>query len=181
MPSMHTGMTRQTGQARLAFSAVVCLALSGASAAAQQAGALASAPAPGKVVEVTALAQTVVETIHYQAELVLSCSPLTCSADFPRPGAKRRVNVTRVTCILRATAGSAAAGGSIALRKADFTHLLYQWLPTQHSSPDGFHTLNRAVDMQIASNQHIRVAVSLASGTAASASCTASGTLEKLQ
>jgi hypothetical protein len=178
---MLVSLIRMPRRALPMLSGVVCLMLSGAPSPAQQSGAPVSARAPRQAVEVIAPAQTVLETVHYQAELALVCNALTCFVDFPKPGAKRRLNVTRMTCILRATLGSSAAGGYIQLRNANLTHVLYHWLPTHHSSPDGFHTLNRAVDVQVASSQHIRVAVILASGTTADGSCTASGTLERLQ
>jgi len=143
-----------------ALSGLVCLMLSGAASP----------------------AQTVVETVHYQAEIGLNCFLGTdCYGSFPKPGAKRRLNITRVTCAVGATAGSKFGYGSIYLRRADNTIALAYRLPVDHSGTNGLHMLNRAVDVQVGPNQHILADLLLASGTASSAQCTASGTLDKLQ
>lgn len=165
----------------LLLSGLACLLLSGAPAGARQPpDPLADTPAPGRAVERIAPAQVVLESAHFQVELELVCNPLACFGDFPRPGVRRQVTVTRVSCLLRGTLGSVTAGGSLQLRNADYSGVLTQWLPAQHSSPDGFHTLNRAVDLRVAASQHLRVTVILASGTTAEAHCTAAGTIDRL-
>ena len=136
---------------------------------------------PGQVREVIGPAATVIGTAHYQAELVLPCpGGNNCSGDFPKPGNKRRLNITRMSCSIVGVGGSTLfVSGHAELLSAGDTHILRQWLPVDHSS-GSTHTLNRAVDMQVGSQQHIGVFF-LLSGTAFSATCTASGTLDTLQ
>jgi hypothetical protein len=70
----------------------------------------------------------------------------------------------------------------IVLHAADGSSSLVQYLPADHSTEWGHHVLNRAVDVQVASRQHISVALILASGgQTQEAACTAHGMLEILQ
>ena len=137
--------------------------------------------AAGQVQEMVAPAATVVSTVHYQAELVLTCIASSCTGEFPKPGTKKRLNITRMTCILLASSGSAFGTGSIELLSKANDHLLAEFLPLDYASPSSEHyTLNRAVDLQVSANQHIRVALFLPSGTPKNALCSASGTLDSL-
>jgi hypothetical protein len=138
------------------------------------------ARASGQVREVVGPAATVVATAHYQAEITLSCSSDTCSGGFPKPGNKRRLNITRISCSVLGASGTTFALGRIELISANLVHVLYQWLPVDYSSPNGRHMLNRAVDMQVGSQQ-IAALLFILSGTAANGTCTASGTLDTLQ
>ena len=158
------------------LSGLLVLSLSGGPSPAQEPGS----PAPGQVTEAIAPAATVVSTVHYQAELGLMCVGGTCSGAFPRPGARRQLNVTRMSCLM-GSSGSTFSHGIIELVRADGSHVLSQYLPGHHSTSAGFHPLNRAVDVQVAAKQHIDVFLILATGTATFASCTVIGTLDTLQ
>jgi hypothetical protein len=137
---------------------------------------------PGQVREVIAPAATVIATDHYQVELALTCGGGTaCSGNFPKPGNKRRLNIMRMSCYVAGASGSTFDLGYADLKSAANAHIQYQWLPVDHSSPAGSHTLNRAVDIQVGSQQHIGVYLELSGGTASQGYCTASGTLETLQ
>jgi hypothetical protein len=70
--------------------------------------------------------------------------------------------------------------GYALLHKADDTYVLAEYLPIDSRSQNGTHTLNSAIDIQVAASQHIGVYLDLSSGTAGSATCTASGTLDTL-
>jgi hypothetical protein len=59
--------------------------------------------------------------------------------------------------------------------------VLPEFPPIGFSSAAGRHTLNQTVDIQVAATQHIGVSLVLASGTASSSICTATGTLDTLQ
>jgi hypothetical protein len=59
--------------------------------------------------------------------------------------------------------------------------VLDEYLPVGYSSPAGSHMLNQEIDMQVIATRHIRVLLRLATGSVASAFCTASGTLDVLQ
>jgi hypothetical protein len=119
--------------------------------------------------------------VHYQAELALKCTGSLCSGDFPQLGRKRRLNVTRMTCLMRGSDGSTYDLGRIELLDADGVFVLEQFLPVDFSSSNGQHTLNRAVDIQVLGKQHLAAFLFLSSGTAGFAFCTASGTLDILQ
>jgi hypothetical protein len=136
---------------------------------------------PGQVREVIAPATTVVETVHYQAELFLACSGDACTGDFPPPGRNRRLNVTRMSCWVYSvsSAGMTFRYGYIALLNTNGSAVLYQFLPADHFAPNDV-MLNRAVDVQVAAGQHLW-AVLAVTGGAAGASCTATGTLDTLQ
>jgi hypothetical protein len=130
---------------------------------------------------IPAQAATVLSTAHYQKQLVLTCSGATCSRNFPAPGPKRQVNITRMSCIFVGTAGSTLSYGAVTLNTANDVEVLGQVMPDIHSGSDGIHTLNQAVDIQVPSSEHIQVTLNLASGTANNGTCTATGTLSTLQ
>jgi hypothetical protein len=157
---MFISHMRMPRRALATLSGIVCLMLSGASAP----------------------AQTVVETVHYQAQIDLVCESVVCAGVFEKPGAKRRLNVTRMTCAFTGSPNKPFRYGAIELRRADGTHVLFQYLPPGHSSAIiGFHSINHAVDMQVSAQQYIFVELVQAGGNAISGSCTASGTLDRLQ
>lgn len=138
----------------------------------------------------TSAAVTVLSTDHYQQMLTLNCSNSVCAGDFPVPGAKRRLLVTRMSCYLQAVQGASASTfryGYITLMSAANTDGLRVYLTNVLASGAGvapaglFHTLNDAVDIRINPAQHLRVALLLSSGTVANGECTASGIVEVLQ
>jgi hypothetical protein len=154
------------------------LSLSGHSSPAQAPGPLALQSTPGEVREVIVPAATVVETAHYQATLTLNCAAVAqCIGDFPKPGRRRRLNITRMSCYV---AGDVTlVQGLVQLFDADGPLGVVQFLPADHSGFGGI-TINSAVDMQITAQQYIYVSLSLA-GSADFALCTATGTLDVLQ
>jgi hypothetical protein len=174
---MFTSAMRMPG---LAILPALLLTLFGEPSLAQAPGGLAINRAPGQAVVMIAPAATVVSTFHYQAGLTLSCTSFSCFGNFPKPGAKRRLNITRMSCYILAQSGSAFHEGRITLRSAADLTLLFQFLPVDYSSPAaGTHTLNRAVDVQVGANQHINV--QLNADSPVTAVCTATGTLDRLQ
>jgi hypothetical protein len=165
------------------LSAAILGGLSGHWAAAQTQSPRASQRAPGQVVETITPATAVVSTAHYQAELTLICPSDEdfCQGDFPRPGIGRQLNLTRMTCYVQGSPNSTFSIGFVELRQNAGAHVLYQFLPVGHSAPNGFHTLNGALDVRVSAKEYIRVALHLLLGdTLVAASCTASGTLDTL-
>jgi hypothetical protein len=80
-----------------------------------------------------------------------------------------------------ATYGTFTAG-RVDLRAADGSISTVQFLPADYSTNFGYHSLNRAVDVQVRTRQNARVFLSLASGGQAfTATCTAHGTLDTFQ
>jgi hypothetical protein len=157
------------------------VALSGQPAAASS-RTLAPNLAPGQARVMTAAAASVVSSMHYQAELDLSCSNTTCAGDFPAPGPHRQLTVTRISCVLIGTASAAFRNGNVELVNLAGAHLLFEHLPVDYfDSSGGVHTLNRAVDVRVGSQQHVKIDLNLETGAAALADCTATGTLDTLQ
>jgi hypothetical protein len=178
---MRVPITRLPRLALLLFSEVFVLSLSGNPAPAQAPDPLIHDAAPGRVRVMTAPAATVIRTDHYQAWLVLTCGAHACSGEFPGPGRNRRLNITRMSCYLAGSSGSVFRQGEIHLHGAGHTFVLEQYLPVDYSGPYR-HVLNRAVDMQILTGQHMEVFLRLESGgTASAAECTATGISELLQ
>jgi hypothetical protein len=163
--------------------ATIFPSLSGGLSAAQEPSPIAAQRAPGQVREVIAPAATVLQTTHYQAELTLNCSNSYCNGFFPRPGAKRRFNITRMACHLAGPTGSPYWVGWLELRKADNSTLLRHVLPADYtaSGTSRATTINQAVDLQVSGNQRIYVILYLTSGSTLSSFCTASGTQDTLQ
>ena len=125
---------------------------------------------------------TVLSSAHYQARLVLNCNGIGCVGDFPAVANKRRLNLTRMTCFMQSVSGgSVYSTGAVRLQTAANGFVLEEYLPVGHSSPLGGHTLNQEIDMQAIATRHISVLLILATGTAGSGTCTASGTLDALQ
>lgn len=144
--------------------------------------AFASKLQPGKATESIAAAATVVSTAYYQATLALTCSGTTCQGDFPAVGGRRQLNLTRVSCLMQSATYGVYTAGRIDLRAADASTSMVQFLPADYSTDFGYHSLNRAVDVQVRARQNARVFLSLASGgQAQAATCTAHGTLDVLQ
>jgi hypothetical protein len=175
---MFVSVTGLTRLALLAPVGMLFVVLSTGPSSAQASGVHAGKPA--QVREVIGPAATVIATEHYQAEMEMSCAGDACVGSFPKPGNKRRQNITRMSCYILGSSGSTFRYGYAQLRSAGDEPILRQWLPVDHSSSTGNHILNRAVDMLVGSKQRIRVVFSL-NGTAANATCTVSGTLDTLQ
>jgi hypothetical protein len=126
------------------------LPLSGHPSPAQSPRLLASQGVPGQVMETIAPAATVISTRHYQVWRELTCGGSGCNGFFPRPGSKRRLNATRVSCYIYGE--STFRSGGIGVYRADYSLVVGQYLPTVHSSPNHFHTLNQAMCRSPASN-----------------------------
>lgn len=180
-----------SGLRRLALpmlSGMLFLSLSGDPSPAQAPGPLASKVTPGRAVERITPAATVVATAHYQVVLPLSCgsssaSGAFCLGYFPAVAARRRLNLTRMSCYMQSSTYATYASGKVVLHAADGgTDSLVQYLPADYSSQWGHHLLNRAIDVQVTARQYISVALILASGgQTLQGACTAHGTLETLQ
>lgn len=137
---------------------------------------------PGKATEAVAAAATVVSTAYYRATLVLTCSGTNCQGDFPVVGNRRQLNLTRVSCLMQSATYGVYTAGRIDLRAADGSTSMVQFLPADYSTDFGYHSLNRAVDVQVGTKQNARVLLFLASGgQAQAATCTAHGTLDTVK
>jgi|SRR4029079_5209904 len=164
------------------LSAALFVSLSAAPSQAQPPAALASNLQPGKATESITAAATVVSTAYYQATLSLNCSGTTCQGDFPAIGGRRQLNLMRMSCLMNSATYGVYAAGRIDLRAADGSTSMVQFLPADHTTEFGYHSLNRAIDVQVRTRQNARVFLFLASGGQASAAvCTAHGTLDTLQ
>jgi hypothetical protein len=181
-------MTAITSAMKIAVLATAAL-LAGGGATWYGAGAQAAKPvgfrlAPGHSVEVIAPAVTVVSTVHYQAELQLTCTGVdrtaSCSGDFPKVRAKHRLNITRMSCFYDASIGSTFSNAGIDLIDSTGALVLEEITPLGFSSSEGAHSLNSAVDLQIEAGQHMSVGVVLAVGTPNFAFCTTTGILSTL-
>jgi len=128
----------------------------------------------------TGLAAAVISTVHYQEQFNVTCVSIECEGAFKRPGASKQLNVTRVSCLLIGDANSVVDRIEVHLQRADGLVLVRQHLPVGYSSPSGKHTVNDAVDFQVAAIQHIGIYAILAAGTLSGAACTATGTLDTL-
>ena len=181
-----TSSVKQTSTVRrTAFAAACALGIAGAALFAHHAAAQTAKTSalqrsvPGHSVEMIGPTAAITSTAHYQAQISLTCGG-SCEGDFRRPGVNHQLNITRVSCVLLATAGSEFLDGIISLQNATADILLGEFLPVDFSSSGGSHSLNRAVDLQIAAAQHMHVTLDLASGTPTAAFCTATGTLSTL-
>jgi hypothetical protein len=132
----------------------------------------------------TAAEPVIASTAPYHASLALRCSSGAhfCRGELPAVLSRRRVKLTRVSCVLRGAEYSAYANGKLETRRAntDGSFSLLQFLPADYSTQWGYHVLNAAVDAYINPGHLLSVTLSLApgSGTAYDASCTAHGTTE---
>jgi hypothetical protein len=180
-----TSSVKQTSTVRRTVFAAACtLGIASAALFAHHAAAQTAKPSalhrsvPGHSFEMIGPTAAITSTAHYQAQIGLTCGG-ACEGDFRRPAANHQLNITRISCVLIATAGSEFLDGIISLETATDI-LLGEYLPVDFSSSGGRHSLNRAVDLQIAANQHMHVLLDLASGTPTAAFCTATGTLSTL-
>jgi hypothetical protein len=177
------GTTLVRSALALPMLSALLVTLSGQPSPAQTSNAFAPAGKPGEAQVMAGTEATVLSSVHYQARRVLSCggSPL-CSGSFPAVGAKRRLNVTRMNCFIQGTAGSTFSAGAVEMMDASNLFLMDEYLPGAYSAPNGFHTLNHAIDMEVIATRHIKVSLVLSAGATASAGvCTATGTLDTLQ
>jgi hypothetical protein len=156
------------------------MALSAQPVPADAARTFKPAGTPGQANVIAGAAATVVSSVHYQAKPAMNCSGGTCSGVFPPPGPKHQLNVTRMACKIVAGGTEMLAFGELYLVNSNNTSLLAEALPTIYSV-NGYNTVNQAVDMQVASSQHVLVNLVLNGGTAIGGECTATGTLDTLQ
>jgi len=178
-------MTVMTSKVKLAALAAACaLGIAAATfydhGAVAQTARLANRTVPGGSVEMIGRAAAVISTVHYQAAITLTCVGDSCDGAFTKPGANRRLNATRISCIFLGSAGSVYSLGRFELLNAATALLLTEWLPVDSSASNGFHMISRAADLQVAASQHLGVTLALASGTATLGSCTVTGTLSTL-
>jgi uncharacterized membrane protein len=189
---ISTLMVKMSTVKRAALAAACALGIAGAALFAHHAAAQTARPAgshvkPGQSTVMIGPAAAITSTVHYQAELGLTCAQWRCSGDFPEPGRNHQLNITRIACYVEANAGSTLRFGAIDLVASDGSGLLGQTVPIDATAPDFdggvIFTLNRAVDMQIAARQHMRPHFDLANsvgGTIFHSFCTATGTLSTL-
>ncbi|HVZ53332.1 MAG TPA: hypothetical protein VG986_15305 [Pseudolabrys sp.] len=137
--------------------------------------------APGQSFEAIAPAASVVSTSHYQAMLTLTCSFHACSGSFPKIAAKRRLNVTRVSCTITSQNANSVFGTARAeLYNATSTLIARQELVHVHTNTAGVHGINDAIDLLALNGQYIYVYLLIANDTATFANCTISGTMDVL-
>lgn len=123
----------------------------------------------------------VLSTAHYQATASNSCSGSTCVVTFPKPGAGKRLNATRVYCLLQASTSTPNFNyARVELQDALNTVLMGQYINDVFKSASGTFTLNSPFDFQVAAGQHLAVAISLTAANADFAFCTISGTISTL-
>jgi hypothetical protein len=171
---------------KLALSAVataLLLPFSGDRAPAQTLAVAIARPASVSTVERITPEATVVSTAHYHATVNLSCNGSTnCQGDFPVVPGRRRLNVTRVSCNMTTATYSTFAAGALQLVANGTPVDMVQALPVDYTTSSGYHSLNRAVDVQIKARQNLRVLLFVVSGGQTfDGVCTAQGTLETLQ
>src|SRR4051812_11071164 len=130
--------------------------------------------------EQIAPASIILSSAHYQSTLALSCAGINCFGSFPSPGAHHRLRITRMSCLLTGDPSSAFGLGYMRLEKADDSLLQLEFLPVDYSAPDGSHTLNRDVDMQVGANQHIYVQLALGTGSAGSGAARRTGSISPI-
>jgi hypothetical protein len=123
----------------------------------------------------------VLSTAHYQATASNGCSGSACVVTFPRPGAGKRLNATRVYCLLQASTNTPNFNyARVELQDTLNTVLMAQYINNVFKSASGTFTLNNPIDFQVAAGQHLAVAILLTAANADFAFCTISGTLSTL-
>ena len=123
----------------------------------------------------------VVSTVHYQATASIGCSGTTCAVPFPKPGAGKRLNATRVYCLLQASTNSPNLNyARVELQDSLNSLVMAQYVTDVLKSSSGAFTLNGAVDFQVGGSQHLSVVINLTGPNADFAFCTISGTLSTL-
>lgn len=126
-------------------------------------------------------AQTVPSTVHYQADIVLTCNDQFCSGSFAKPGANRQINVTRISCFLYSSAsGATYFSGALSVDNAKGAIGPRQFLPIDYSNEHGAFIIDRPADLLIVDRQHLHVGLSMLIGAPTQAECTATGTLTTL-
>ena len=137
--------------------------------------------APGQSIEAITPAATVLSTSHYQAMQAFTCSFHTCYGSFPKVAAKRRLNVTRVSCTIASqNANSVFGTGRVELYNATSTLVARQELVHVHTNAAGVHGINDAIDLLAVSGQYLYVYLLIGNDTPTFANCTISGTMEVL-
>jgi hypothetical protein len=130
---------------------------------------------------------TVISTAHYQHWVQFSnCdgSSSSCGGDFPLPGYKRQLNLTRITCHVTAPQAGIYSNAYITLQNAANQAVAFEFLPPDYSATTGGYTqylLNRAIDLQVGGSQHIHVTFNVSGGNPVFGLCKVSGTIDTLQ
>ena len=123
----------------------------------------------------------VLSTAHYQAAASIACSGTSCLVVFPKPGTNKRLNATRVYCLLQANTSTPNFNyARVELQDSLNSLLMSQYVKDFFKSASGTFTLNSAVDFQVAGGQHLAVLISLTAPNADFAFCTISGTISTL-
>jgi hypothetical protein len=161
------------------LSALMLLSLPNAPSQAQAPATLAAKRT--QVTQTITPAAVVVSTANYQTMLSLNCSGSTCIGTLPTVANKRRLSLTRLSCTMRSSEYGVYASGQIDLNGLEGPISVVQFLPADYTTSWGWHVFNRAIDVQIAAKQYVKIFLTLATGQAHLASCTAHGTMEVLE
>ena len=123
----------------------------------------------------------VLSTAHYQAAASIGCTGSTCAVPFPKPGAGKRLNATRVYCLLQASTNTSTLNyARVELQDSLNSLVMSQYVTDVFKSTTGTFTLNGAIDFRVGSNQHLSVVINLTAANADFAFCTISGTIDTL-
>jgi hypothetical protein len=123
----------------------------------------------------------VVSTAHYQATASNNCSGATCVVLFPNPGSGKRLNATRVYCLLQASTSTPNFNyARVELQNSLNSVLMFQFVNDVFKSAVGTFTLNSPIDFQVGGGQHLAVSMSLTGPHIDFAFCTISGTISTL-
>lgn len=142
---------------------------------------LMQSPRPGQSVETVGPAATVTSTVHYQVSLALTCAGAVCTADFPKPGAKRLITITRVSCAFFVTSNATVGDDHADVVDARGSVRTVDYLPINYANAQGLNIINQAIDLQVVGGQHLRAVMFLSTGEGSEGACTATGTLSTLQ
>jgi hypothetical protein len=187
-------LTALAGAALLALAGNAFHPQPGMAQTARPGGKQAASPqmmAPGQRALMIGPAATVLSTAHYQEMLTLTCDQnlRTCSGDFSQPAAHHQFIVTRISCLIRINAArlSNFHFGLISVFDPRTSQTMVETLSSDFSTinvvgSEAYHTLNSAVDMQVAANQHLHIFLQSSPSDVDTDSgfCAATGTVDKL-
>lgn len=123
----------------------------------------------------------VISSAHYQATAGIACTGSTCAVPFPKPGSGKRLNATRVYCLLQASTNTSNLNyARVELQDSLNSLVMAQYVTDVFKSATGTFTFNGAIDLQVGANQHLSVVINLTTANADFALCTLSGTISTL-
>lgn len=169
-----------------ALTAACVMAISGAALAiphtkAQTPASALSSLRPGQSEVTLGPPATITSTVHYQAEIVLTCSGSSCIGNFPNAGAHHLLTVTRMSCFLSVSTTAIPRTVTVVATNAAVTRLIGEaWLPFDFSNQSGDWVVDAPMDLQFAGGQHLLVNADFFGDANGNASCSATGTLSSL-